>query len=110
MSLKGGYKSRVVRYGIRTRERTVLIDQLPQGDWHEPRGPVFGPDGLMYFGQGSVSLNGVVEPTGFSVDVAKHPNAHDIPGQDVKLTGNNVWTYNPTTSYPYYAETGTFKP
>jgi glucose/arabinose dehydrogenase len=111
VSLKGGYKSRVVRYDVATRERAVLIDQLPQGGWHEPGGPVFSPrDGLMYFGQGSVSLNGVVEPTGFSVDVAKHPNAHDVPGQDVKLTGNNVWTYNPTTSYPYYAETGAFKP
>lgn len=110
VSLKGGHYTRIVKYDLSTRERTVLVDRLPEGGWHEPGGPVFGPDGLMYFGQGSVSLNGVVEPHGLTVDVAKHPNAHDVPGQDIRLTGNNVWSDNPTASYPYPAETGAFKP
>lgn len=111
ISVKGGYFTRIIKHDLRTGDRTVLIDKLPNGGWHEPGGPIFGPhDGLMYFGQGSVSLNGVVEPGGFTVDLAKHPQAHDIPGQDVTLTGNNIWSRNPTTSFPYLAQTGPFKP
>ena len=111
VSLKGGYTTRVVRHDLATGERTVIVDGLPNGGWHEPGGPLFGPhDGLMYFAQGSVALNGVVEPAGFTVDLAKHPRAHDVPGQDVTLSGNNVWSRNPTTAYPFLAETGPFKP
>jgi glucose/arabinose dehydrogenase len=110
ISDKGGYTSRVVRHDLSTGERTVIVDGLPDGGWHEPGGPVFGHDGLMYFGQGSVSQNGVVLPQGFTVDMAKHPQAHDVPGQDVVLTGNNVQSYDPTSPYPYYVETGAFKP
>ena len=69
---------------------------------------MFGPDGIMYFGQGSVSLHGAVEAEGFSVDIAKHPEARDVPGQDVTLTGNNVWSRDPTAPYPYYAQTGPY--
>jgi glucose/arabinose dehydrogenase len=107
---KGGYHSRVVRYDLATLERDVVVDGLPDGGWHEPGGPVFGPDGLMYFAQGSVSQQGVVLPQGFTVDMAKHPKACDVPGQDVVLTGNNVQSYDPTSPYPYYVETGPFKP
>jgi glucose/arabinose dehydrogenase len=110
VSVKGGYFMRIVKYDPKTRRRSVVVDGVPSGGWHEPGGPVFGPDGLMYFGQGSISLNGVVEPGGFTVDLAKHPEAHDVPGQDVTLTGNNVWMRNPTSVYPYLAETGAFKP
>jgi len=107
---KGGYHSRIVRYELATGERTIVVDGLPDGGWHEPGGPVFGPDGLMYFGQGSVSQQGVVLPQGFTVDSTRQPLAHDVPGQDVVLTGNNVITYDPTAAYPYYAKTGPFKP
>jgi glucose/arabinose dehydrogenase len=88
----------------------VVVDGLPDGGWHEPGGPVFGPDGLMYFGQGSVSQNGVILPQAFMVDLARHPRTHDVPGQDVTLTGDDVVTYDPTGPYPFYAHTGAFKP
>ena len=52
VSDKGGYTSRIVGYDLATGERTVIVDGLPDGGWHEPGGPVFGDDGLMYFGQG----------------------------------------------------------
>ncbi|AUX30712.1 lipoprotein [Sorangium cellulosum] len=111
VSLKGGYNMRVTRHDLRTRERVVLVDGIPSGGWHEPGGPVFGPhDGRMYFGQGSVGLQGVVVPEGFTVDLAKHPHAHDVPGQDVTLTGNTVWARDPRLPFPYYAETGPFQP
>ncbi len=109
IAIKGGYFTRIVKYNLETKELTTLIDQLPNGGWHEPGGPVFGPDGLMYFGQGSVSQQGVVLPQGFTVDIAKHPFAHDVPGQDITLTGNNCWSRDPIAPYPYMVETGGFK-
>jgi glucose/arabinose dehydrogenase len=110
ITVKGGYHTQVLRVNPDTGEQTVLLDRIPNGGWHEPGGPVFGQDGLMYFAQGSVALQGVVLPAGFTVDIAKHPNAQDFPGQDVTLTGNNVWSRDPRAPYPYYVETGAFKP
>jgi glucose/arabinose dehydrogenase len=111
VSCKGGYLARIVRYDVKTREREVLIEKIPSGGWHEPGGPVFSPhDGLMYFANGSVSQNGVVLPSGFTVDIAKHPEAHDIPGEEIVLTGNNVTTRNPLMPFPFLTETGPFKP
>jgi hypothetical protein len=110
VSSKGGYHSRIARFDLATGERTVIVDGLPDGGWHEPGGPVFGPDGLLYFAQGSVSQNGVILPQGYIVDLARHPRAHDVPGQDVTLTGNNIDTYDPRTPYPYLTSTGPFKP
>jgi glucose/arabinose dehydrogenase len=110
VSAKGGHTSRIIRYDLGSGERTVVVDGLPDGGWHEPGGPVFGPDGLMYFAQGSVSQNGVILPHAFMVDLARHPRTHDVPGQDVTLTGNNVVTVDPTAPYPFFATTGAFKP
>lgn len=110
VAVKGGYFSEVHRYDLKTKEKKVIIGTMPDGGWHEPGGPAFGPDGLMYFSQGSVSLQGVVLPYGFTEDIAKHPNAHDVPGQDVTLTGNNVWSRDPRTPIPFMVATGPFKP
>jgi glucose/arabinose dehydrogenase len=110
VSAKGDYHSRITRYELDGSNPTCVVDGLPDGGWHEPGGPVFGPDGLMYFGQGSVSQNGVVLPHGFMVDLARHATAHDVPGVDVTLTGNDVDTEDPTAPYPFIVHTGAFKP
>ncbi|QEH38446.1 hypothetical protein OJF2_70490 [Aquisphaera giovannonii] len=110
VTVKGGYHAHVDKYDLKTNARTTIVDGLPSGGWHEPSDPMFGPDGLLYFGNGSVSQNGVSLPQGFTVDLAKHPEACDVPGQDVTLTGNNVWSRNPTTPFPFLTETGPFKP
>lgn len=110
VSVKGGYQTRIIRYDIKSRKKEILIDKIPDGGWHEPGGPVIGPDGFLYFAQGSVPQQGVVLPQGFTVDMAKHPLAHDVPGQDITLTGNNVWSRNPLMPFPYLTETGAFKP
>jgi hypothetical protein len=111
VSVKGGYRTRFLRYDLKTRGRTMLPIAMPDGGWHEPGGPRFGPhDGMMYVGQGSVAVNGVIDPEGFTVDMLKHPDAHDVPGQDVTLTGNNVYSRNPIAPFPFYAETGAYKP
>lgn len=36
--------------------------------------------------------------------------AHDIPGQDITLTGYNYWSHDPIAPFPYLVETGGFKP
>ena len=107
---KGGYFSRLMRVDPESGKITMLVDKLPDGGWHEPGGPVFDKDGNVYFAQGSFSQQGVVEPGGFTVDVARHPHGHDIPGQDVTLTGNNVWSYDPVIPYNDTTATGAFKP
>jgi len=110
MTIKGGYHMQVVKYNLKSGKLTVLIDKFPSGGWHEPGGPLFSPDGLLYIGNGSVSQQGVILPAGFTVDVAKHPDTFDVPGQDVTLTGNNVWSRDPRMPYPYLTQTGAFKP
>lgn len=109
-SAKGGRTSRIFRYDPRSGEQSLILDKMPDGGWHEPGGPVFGQDGLMYFAQGSISLQGVILPAGFTVDVVRHPDIYDIPGQDITLTGNNIWTRDPTAPYPFLIETGAYKP
>ncbi len=108
---KGGYTTRLVKFDTKTGKRSIILDKFPSGGWHEPGGPVISPkDGLLYYAQGTVSLYGAVDPEGFTVDLAKQPRAHDVPGADVTLTGNNVWSRNPTRSFPFLAETGPYKP
>ena len=107
---KGGYTTRLLRIDPESGETTVLVDKLPDGGWHEPGGPVFDSDGNIYFAQGSVAQQGVIEPSGFTVDVARHPHAHDVPGQDVTLTGDNVWSFDPVIPYNDTTATGAFKP
>ncbi len=107
---KGGYTSRLLRIHPESGEITVLVDKLPDGGWHEPGGPVFDSAGNIYFAQGSVAQQGVIEPSGFTVDMARHPRAHDVPGQDVTLTGDNVWSFDPVIPYNDTTATGAFKP
>ena len=51
-----------------------MVDGLPSGGWHEPSDPAFGPDGLLYFGNGTVSQNGVCLPQGL------HGGPRQAPG------------------------------
>lgn len=110
INVKGGNHTRIYKYNLENAELKIVVDEIPNGGWHEPGGPVFGPDGLMYFAQGSVSQQGVSLPPGFTVDLAKHPFAHDVPGEDITLTGNNIWSRDPRLPYPFLTETGAFKP
>lgn len=107
----GGATNKIVKYDVETGERTVLVDGIPGGGFHSVNGPAFGPDGYLYFNQGSVSLNGINGPEGFLLGAYnKYPDVHEIPGQDITLTGNDLSSSDPSDPLPTRTVSGAFKP
>jgi len=72
-------------------EITKIVENLPsQGEFHVT-GPVVGPDGFLYFGQGAATNSGVVGADDFVLGwPQRHRRFHDIPGGELALTGLNV--------------------
>ncbi|MCB2288525.1 PQQ-dependent sugar dehydrogenase [Clostridium sp. CS001] len=86
-----------------------IISGLPSLGDHHNNQVVFGPDGKMYFGQGTATNSGVV-----GLDnswVKKHPFFHDYPGSNLILNGENFVTENIQTASPNdYTYTGAYSP
>jgi len=75
---------------------TVLVKDLPSLGDHNTNGPVVGADGYVYFGQGTATNSGIVGLDNYQAGWLKaHPDFHDIPGQDITLTGVNYSTHDP---------------
>lgn len=77
---------------------TPLVEGLPSLGDHHTNGPAFGPDGWLYFGQGTATNAGVVGLD--NVDFGwpeRYPDFHDVPCEDVVLSGKNYTTRNPLT-------------
>jgi glucose/arabinose dehydrogenase len=87
-----------------------IITGLPSwGDHHNNR-VIFGPDGKMYFGQGTATNSGVVGEDNAQW-VNKHPYFHDYPGCPIVLNGQNYRTKNfLTKAEDDVAFTGAFRP
>ena len=67
-----------------------IIEGLPSNGDHHNNRVVFGPDGKMYFGQGTATNSGVV---GKDNDWVKaHPFFHDYPGGQITLNGQGFET------------------
>lgn len=67
-----------------------LVTGLPGRGDHQSNYPVVGPDGKLYFGQGTYTNTGVVGGDDFAYEWLQHfPDLHDVPGQDVVLAGRN---------------------
>jgi glucose/arabinose dehydrogenase len=80
---------------------TPLVENLPSLGDHHTNGPVVGPDHYLYFGQGTATNSGVVGTDNFHQGwLVRHPEFHDIPGQDVVLAGVNYETRNPLHASP----------
>jgi glucose/arabinose dehydrogenase len=91
---------------------TPLVENLPSFGDHHTNGPVVGPDGWLYFGQGTATNSGVVgidnEQLGW---LRKHPEFRDVPCRDVKLRGTNFTSKNPLTpNEDDEVKTGAFVP
>lgn len=65
----------------------VVMSGLPVGD-HSIQSPRVGPDGLVYVGVGTVTRSGIVDKDAPWRRTAR--NNHDIPCQDVTLSGHNA--------------------
>jgi glucose/arabinose dehydrogenase len=84
--LEGG---RLLRIGMDGKIET-LVSGLPSLGDHHTNGPIVGPDGWIYFAQGTATNSGVVGEDNLKFGwLKRHPEFHDIPGQDVTLTGEN---------------------
>lgn len=93
-NIEGGRIVRIAEDG----SRKVLVEGLPSLGDHQTNGPVVSDDGWVYFGQGTVTNSGVVGEDNHQMGwLAKHPEAHDVPCKDVKLSGQNFESDNPLT-------------
>jgi glucose/arabinose dehydrogenase len=92
-----------------------IITDLPSIGDHHNNQIAFGPDGRLYFGQGTATNSGVVGQDNFYGFpwLALAPTFHDVPGKNVTLTGQNFVTANPL-KFPQppngNATTGAFVP
>jgi glucose/arabinose dehydrogenase len=63
-----------------------LVTGLPSFGDHSNDQMSIGPDGRLYFGQGSATNSGVVGPDDFSFGWPKeHPEVCDVPGKDITV-------------------------
>lgn len=90
--VEGGRILRITPEG----DATVLVGDLPSFGDHHTNGPVIGPDGWLYFGQGTATNSAVVGPDNADFGwLARHPDFHDTPCEDVVLTGEGFTSENP---------------
>lgn len=87
------YVSHRTRYSVldpETGEFKTIVNGLPSWGEFLNAKPKFGPDGKMYFFLSTQGNSGVIEKHWVKViDVFNKYAAHEIPGQDVVLTGQN---------------------
>jgi glucose/arabinose dehydrogenase len=90
----------------------AIVEGLPSLGDHHTNGPAVGPDGWIYFGQGTATNSGVVGTDNYEFGwLKRHPDFHDVPCKDVRLSGRNFTSDNPLTPAPGdRATTGAFLP
>lgn len=73
-----------------------LVTGLPSFGDHSNNQIVAGPDGRLYFGQGTATNSGVVGLDNHAFGwLEKHPDVCDKPAKDVTLAGGDFVTSNP---------------
>lgn len=85
-----------------------ILSGLPSYGDHHNNQVMFGPDGKMYFGQGTATNSGVVGPD--NDWILEHPFFHDYPGSDILLTGKNIISKNVFTAAGESVYTGGYSP
>lgn len=73
-----------------------LVSGLPSFGDHPNTQLALGPDGKLYFGQGTVTNAGVVGLDSFLLGwLAQYPDAHDRPARDLRVSTDAFKTVNP---------------
>jgi glucose/arabinose dehydrogenase len=84
--LEGGSILEISSGGVVSR----LVADLPSFGDHHTNGPALGPDGWLYFGQGTATNASVVGEDNAKFGwLERFPAFHDEPCEDVTLTGRN---------------------
>ena len=90
--MDGGRILRITREGA----ITPIVENLPSTGDHHTNGAIVGPDGAIYFGQGTATNSGVVGEDNFQFGWLKRKSDfHDTPCHDITLTGRNFESNNP---------------
>lgn len=107
-TMKGGRILKISMDG----QITPLVENLPSLGDHFTTGPVIGSDGYLYFGQGTATNSAVVGPDNYRFGwLKRQPDFHDVPCQDLTLSGENFVSDNPLTpDKKDKATTGAFSP
>ena len=94
-----------------TGEVTTVLGGLPSLGDHHTNAATMGPDGQIYFGQGTATNAGVVGTDNHAFGwLERHPDFHDVPCDDVTLAGLNYQTENPLTDADDNVTTGAYRP
>ena len=95
-ALEGGKILRISQTG----EIKVLVQDLPSVGDHHTNGPAVR-DGYIYFGQGTATNSAVVGTDNAEFGwLARKKDFHDIPCEDITLSGENFETPNVLTDDP----------
>jgi glucose/arabinose dehydrogenase len=88
-----------------------LVTGLPSDGDHHTNQMAVGPDGKVYFGQGTATNSGVVGVDNFQMGwLNKHPNFHDVPAKTVRLRERTFASDNPLSEKNGKAQTAAFQP
>ncbi len=88
-----------------------LVTGLPSDGDHHNNQMAVGPDGKIYFGQGTASNAGVVGLDNHKMGwLTKHPRFHDVPARDIELRGQEFTTANPLKPGSQQVQTAAFHP
>lgn len=107
-AISGGFNGKVYQISKKGKA-SILIDNLRSGGDHPTSNIVFGPDGKMYFGVGTVTNSSVVGEDNFKAGWLKvDPDYRDIPGRDLISLGKNFTSQNYLGNSKTNAVTGAF--
>ncbi len=106
--LEGGRILRITPDG----QMQAIVDGLPSFGDHHTNAPLIGPDGMLYFSQGTATNSGVVGEDNANFGwLQRFPGFHDIACRDLTLRGENFATPNPLQpGSKQEVETGAFSP